>query len=60
MVRYFSKRWVFAAVVAAISTGAGRLVEAATSVDLAELYPDCRGVLEHIGEDGMRFCFCSS
>eukprot|EP00903_Cladosiphon_okamuranus_P011008 g10397.t1 len=49
MVRCFNKRWGVVAVLAASSAGVG-LVEANTSVDVADLYPDCEGVLAHIAD----------
>lgn len=53
MVRCLSKRWGVAVVAAAaLSAGAG-VVEAATTVDMADLYPECRGVPEYIGKEGM-------
>eukprot|EP00752_Nemacystus_decipiens_P002165 g2062.t1 len=52
MVRPVGKRWGVVAVVAALSAGAGLIGVGATTttVDNGDLYPECRGVLEHIGD----------
>lgn len=51
MVRCLSSRWGVVVVVAALSAGGAGLVEAETSIDVRDVYPECRGVLDNIGEE---------